>query len=261
MRYFSLRGICMHVAVIAQGYDRRAEKAEHDFRTKQVSAIAHLPGLKGFPYPVQLMILGEMNKAEDADENDDEPRHGIEDDVSCSCLFYRRYQLPCRHILQHHIIYGHLGDDQWEKWRFMWDESGFEIYETAGVTYVNKELYNEIGAPARRRLEVREVVDSLMQRYYTLEEDLASWPDDVRDEMIRSWTKQVEGAVGPVRRQGAQDFLCSLSAGRQRAVHDSQQAYNQRADTQARLPRIEPLVEAWDEADSLDGVDSEAGDQ
>jgi len=42
----------------------------------------------------------------------------------------------------------------------MWEDSGFEVYETAGKTYVNREMYEEIGAPARRKLEVREVIDS-----------------------------------------------------------------------------------------------------
>ena len=51
--------------------------------------------------------------------------------------------------------------------------------------YINKEVDNEIGAPIRRRLQIREVLDGLMARYYDFESATTDWPTDVRDEAIR----------------------------------------------------------------------------
>ena len=42
------------------------------------------------------------------------------------------------------------------------------MYEGMTRDYVNKEVDNEIGAPIRRRLQIREVLDGLMARYYNM---------------------------------------------------------------------------------------------
>jgi hypothetical protein len=244
MKRFSLLGICKHMHDTARMYDLRAEKASHDFCTKQVSAIAHLPQLKRFPYPVQLMIVGEMDKAEEAEECMERPRHGLADEVTCACVFWRRYQLPCCHILQHHMIFGHLTDKHWSDWAFAWEDSGFEIYETATKTYVNKEMYEEIGAPVRRKLELREVIDSLTNRYYRLEEELEDWPDIERDIIIKGWIRQLECMVGPIRKQAANDLLAMLDPERQQFVRDSQRTWSQRNPTVPSLPTLEPLVDS-----------------
>jgi hypothetical protein len=247
MKRFSLLGTCKHVADIAINFDKRAEKAAHEFRTKQVSAIAHLPQLKKFPYPVQQLIVGEMNKAEDADERDEAPRDGLDDEVACTCVFWRRYQLPCRHILQNHMIFGHLTDEKWAHWAFAWEDSGFEIFETAGKTYVNKEMYNEIGAPAKRKLELREVVDSLTNRYYRMEEELEAWSAAERDYVIKVWIQQLERVVGPVRRQGANEMINWLDPESHRAVRESQATWSQRARGEPSIPSLEPLVDALED--------------
>ena len=54
---------------------------------------------------------------------------------------------------------------------------------------------NEIGAPVRRKLEVREVLDSLLNRHYELEASTAVWPADIQDEAIRSGTKALDVSV------------------------------------------------------------------
>ena len=40
----------------------------------------------------------------------------------------------------------------WDTYDFMFEECGFELYEWAVTTYSTKELYEEIGAPAKGRL-------------------------------------------------------------------------------------------------------------
>ncbi len=47
-----------------------------------------------------------------------------------------------------------LTEDIWDRYAFMFEDCGFEIYEGMATTYSTKEIYKEIGAPSKRRLEV-----------------------------------------------------------------------------------------------------------
>jgi hypothetical protein len=49
-------------------------------------------------------------------------------------------------------------------------------------------------------LKVREVLDSLQQRYYALEEEMEDYPENRRDELIVSWIRELDPTVGPVRK-------------------------------------------------------------
>ena len=80
----------------------------------------------------------------------------LSDKLECDCLFFRQYQLPCAHMWQQEHIFGGVLEDEavWEDFVFMFEDGGFEIYEGREVIYSQKELAEEIGAPAKRRLEV-----------------------------------------------------------------------------------------------------------
>jgi len=47
-----------------------------------------------------------------------------------------------------------LEEKVWNWFSFMFGEAGYEIYKGMGVTYSNKELSEEIEAPAKRRLKI-----------------------------------------------------------------------------------------------------------
>ena len=52
--------------------------------------------------------------------------------LDCHCLFRNRYLLPCKHIFHEHM-YGNsklLTTDVWKIFQKMFEESGFEIYES-----------------------------------------------------------------------------------------------------------------------------------
>jgi hypothetical protein len=68
----------------------------------------------------------------------------------------------------------------------------------------------------------------------------------------RQWIEELERTVGPVRRQGANDFLNLLSPERQEVVRDSPKTWSQRFTVVPSLPVLEPLTEGWD--DDLNGV-------
>jgi hypothetical protein len=114
-------------------------------------------------------------------------------------------------------------------------------------TYANKEMIREIGAPARRKWEVREVI------YYRLEKEMEDWPEAERDQVICTWIYELERTTYPVRMQAASEMMSMLSIEQQEAIRESQAQYSQRAPDTLQLPRMEPLVELTDDEADVSG--------
>ena len=108
MLTWSLRGIVEHVANIALGYDKRAEKARRDWKHGQYADSVLYPGLQELPGPIQLLILREREEGELLVQEGEDPREFEVGEVSCDCLFFRQYQLPCRHLFQVDILTGKM---------------------------------------------------------------------------------------------------------------------------------------------------------
>ena len=155
MTRWSLLGFIERLANTATQWDRKAAKVEMDFRSLHLSDTAFFPGMRKLPYPVQQLVLGQLQRGNELLAEGANPRP-LSDELECDCLFFRQYQLPCAHMWQQEHLFGEvLADEEvWNRFVFMFEDCGFEIYEGMGVTYSSKELQEEIGAPAKRRLEV-----------------------------------------------------------------------------------------------------------
>ena len=66
-------------------------------------------------------------------------------------------------------MYSCLKKEDYERWAYMWEESGYEIYETMESIYIEWGVDDEIGALERYRLEVRETLELIKARYYKIE--------------------------------------------------------------------------------------------
>jgi hypothetical protein len=229
MPKWSLRGIADRIVEKVLEWMERAREKEGDFRTKYVTDFAELPMLRRFPYPVQQLILKELRVLEDEEDGDLVPLSNVGDETLCTCLFYRKWQLPCRHILKQEKLFGGiLTDEYWYNWHRKWEESGFELYEGMTPNYMTS-ADNEIGAPVRRKLEVREVLDSLLNRYYELEASTVVWPADIQDEAIRSWTKALDVITGSLRKEAVGVLKKRLCGESQQVLETSQTALQQPA--------------------------------
>lgn len=154
MTKWSLLGCVRHVANISYQWSRKAAKAEAEFRTKHLSDTIFWEGMKQLPYPVQQLCIEQSNKGSQLLERGAKVRE-LNEDVSCDCVFYRAYHLPCEHMwYQEHLVGSVLTDALWERCAFMFADCGFEIYEGMETTYSHREIYEEIGAPSKRRLQV-----------------------------------------------------------------------------------------------------------
>jgi hypothetical protein len=122
--------------------------------SRHIAEFYDIPMLCHFPYPVQILIQSELRRLNDEDEPEIH-LHDLNDDITCSYLFYRKWQLPCCHILLQHCTFGTvLTDEYYNQWHWKWEDSGFEMYEGMTADYINKGIENDIGAPARQKLQV-----------------------------------------------------------------------------------------------------------
>ena len=174
--------------------------------------------LRRFPHPVQILIQSELRRLNDEDEPEIH-LHNLNDDVTCSCLFYRKWQLPCRHILLQHRTFGAvLTDEYYNQWHWKWEDSGFEMYEGMTTDYINKGIENDIEASARRKLQVQEILDGLLARYYDLETETETWPENARDKAIRKWIKDLDSITGSLRQVAVQQLKEQLEPESQNAI-------------------------------------------
>lgn len=55
----------------------------------------------------------------------------------------------------------------------MFEEGGFEIYESTIKEYVTKNIYDEPDGLSKHILDIREVLDKIKTKFYELETDTA----------------------------------------------------------------------------------------
>ena len=155
MTKWSLLGLIEQLSNTAAQWDWRAVKAEADFCSLHLSDTAFFPGMRKLPYPVQQLVLAQLQWGNELLTEGVDPKP-LSDKLECDCLFFRQYQLPCAHMWQQEHVFRNVLEDEavWAEFIFTWEDGGFEIYESREVEYSEKELAEEIGAPVKRRLEV-----------------------------------------------------------------------------------------------------------
>lgn len=106
MLTWSLRGIVEHVANISLKYDKRAEKDRRNWKQGHYADSVQYPGLEKLPGPIQLFIFREREEGLVLIQEGADPREFDSEETFCDCLFFRQYQLPCRHLFQVDILTG-----------------------------------------------------------------------------------------------------------------------------------------------------------
>src|SRR5437763_13042380 len=91
--------------------------------------------------------------------------------LECYCLFRNRYLLPCKHIFHEHM-YGDmklLTTDTWRMFQGMFEENGFEVYESreSMIVFVQTEQQKDA---ENQRLTVAALTERVRDRYWRVEE-------------------------------------------------------------------------------------------
>ncbi len=93
----------------------------------------------------------------------------------------------------------------------MFEEGGFEIYESTTKEYVIKDIYDEPDGPSKHMLDVREVLDEIKTKFYELEAGTVGWEDNVRERISAQWVTMLRQMTGPIRQRGAEEALQELA--------------------------------------------------
>ncbi|KAI9854655.1 MAG: hypothetical protein M1824_000241 [Vezdaea acicularis] len=172
-----------------------------------VSEIAEWPALRQLLYPVQLLMVQQLRLAKESTDTDDMKPFGEE--VTCDCLFWRQYQLPCQHIWQQELLYGVLKDSDWKLFTFMFEDSGMEVYESMTKDFIHSDVHGIIGAPEQRKLKLREVQDSLRSAYYRIEEAASVLEPDTAATVVNTWIDGLSKVTGPLMQHSVRDLIAS----------------------------------------------------
>lgn len=210
---FSLIGTANHVLHISDQWENWANKQEALFRTTVTPECKDYPALKRFLYPVQKLIIEQYKEAVKSIENGDKPAGEMPDELICliSCLFYWQYQLPCKYLWHYNILFDSFQESDWIWWAELFEDRGFEIYETVAKIQIDTEQ-DIIKGPDRHMLEVQEVLDHIKDKYYEIPEQTAQWTAEERDPIIEWWISWLEKLTGPIQKQGAEQALRELEA-------------------------------------------------
>lgn len=140
----------------------------------------------------------------------EEVKGELGDKLTCQCLFFRQYQLPCQHLFQFDLVSDVIKDSDWDVWASMFEDYGFEIYESTTKDFVAKEIFDEPGGPNKHLLQVREVLDDVKNSYYQMQEIMADWDADECNAKSKQFVRMLRKMTGSVRQQGAMKALKQL---------------------------------------------------
>jgi hypothetical protein len=85
----------------------------------------------------------------------------------CQCKWFRAWQLPCRHIWHHHLLFESLQSAHFAQLAEIWATNGYEIYEEIQQPFQGA-LDNIIGVPPRVGLDWREKLEQLTAKFYSV---------------------------------------------------------------------------------------------
>jgi len=170
-----------------------AQSVAFDFRIKKVSAYGVdddiLEEIQKFALPFQQLMIKEACAVMDRIEKG----KGVPGltSLDCFCLFRHRYLLPCKHIFHEHM-YGNklLTSDVWQMFHEIFEESGFEVYESR-ETFVEYIQTEQQKSAENRKIAVGELTERMRDMYWRVEE-----MGDA--EKTQSFISTLEASVNPI---------------------------------------------------------------
>ena len=208
MSRFSLEGLLRTLHEVAVRWDRKAELREAQFRTKNLSEAVAFPPLRLFPFPIQKLLTKELRHAQQL-INDCMPLKPSPDPRSCSCDFWKSYNIPCRHIWQRELKFGVIRDEDWTNYADLFDEAGFEVYETLdrNIKIDPIQDHGEQNEIDRQTLAAREQWDQLRSKWYELCEESNEFTEQERAQIRRRWVEELCTLCDPLLRTSARQLL------------------------------------------------------
>lgn len=90
----------------------------------------------------------------------------------CACHWYRKWQLPCKHIFLHQLLFGLLTKQHFVQVVHLWKDSGFDLYHEMKNPFHDDGLNHVIGIPRQRKINFGEVINGFWEKLYEAHETL-----------------------------------------------------------------------------------------
>jgi len=152
--------------------------------------------------PVQKLLARELEGMEYRISKR-KPMPVFEDYLVWWCKFARKYSLPCRHVfhLDSEVPSGVITAEKWREFISMFDECGFEVYESMGRVEVEERLVRPSERRVQTVLEMRELIEEMNQHMYDMlevvDEENSGLKDDERQELLRTYMGLVRTSIRP----------------------------------------------------------------
>jgi hypothetical protein len=234
---FSLEGICHLVDLIAGQWDSRATKANTNFKKKNLSETFRYPELKLFPLPIQKLLVSQLQEARRR-ISDNKQVYINMDHTICRCVWFAKYQLPCSHIWQQHLLNDTLKSTDWDAYSMLFKSNGLEIYESlyGDIRRTEAEKRTQVqddttATYSRNTLRVQEQVYQLQNKWFELAEQLSSSSISTEARLLTQerWLLHLDVVLRPLINTTAAELLSHVDPERSVAF-----AYEKHAlDTQA----------------------------
>ena len=176
-KYHSIYGCVKNIDDCGQDVMARVKKNIIESTTRSSTLSSIYPLLIRFPFKIQKLIASEEGEvAARLLQQKAVPQLEFTDGLPfCSCIFFLRYTLPCRHIFHLDRAEGILTGEVWEKFIYNFGESGMEIYEDRrprkrGRRQLGGETLIEDSGRIDRVLRMREVSEQIRSTFYMLED-------------------------------------------------------------------------------------------
>jgi hypothetical protein len=86
------------------------------------------------PVPIQKLLLDQLDAIHKRISARKAPPTLSE--MSCSCGFFRKFLLPCKHIFHIDYLFQSITSKDWTAWAEIFDQGGYEVYETMGTVHI-----------------------------------------------------------------------------------------------------------------------------
>lgn len=83
----------------------------------------------------------------------------------------------------------------------MFKDDEFEIYESITKKYVIKNIHETIETLDKHLLKIREILDSIKNRYYEIAKQTTNWAKEERTSTITKWIEQLAHLIDLIRKR------------------------------------------------------------
>jgi hypothetical protein len=91
--------------------------------------------------------------------------------MSC-CGFFNKFLLPCKHIIHSDYLFQSITSEDWTAWAVIFEEGGYNVYETMGTVHVWDREEESHEESTRRKLMVGTFLEGIRARFFELEEEV-----------------------------------------------------------------------------------------